>query len=282
MSTLPPPWDPSDDADEQYRRTSDLDPSRPSEATRRAVLSHAARIAAGRARRETLRHWASRLGAVLRWRPAMVGTVATAMLVGVLIAPRFLVPRATAPAPEASPVRAEQQAARAPVPAESARQSAPLAALQRARVPANAAPAVHVAQGASGQMAAARLAEPLNEPRADMSAAPGAAAVATPAPAVQARRPSAAEADALRRAAAAGDLTALDAQRAGRGDIDARDEQGRTALMLAIVNGRADAVEWLLAHGADPNAADAHGATPLQAAEGKPGISSALRRHGAR
>ena len=48
MSTAPPPWDPADDPDEQYRRASALDPSRPSEATRHAVLSHAARLAAAR------------------------------------------------------------------------------------------------------------------------------------------------------------------------------------------------------------------------------------------
>lgn len=266
MNSLPPPRDPADDADEQYRRASSLDPSRPSEATRRAVLSHATRIAAGRARRATLRPW-------MLLRPAVVGTAATAVLVGVLVAPRFLVPRAPE-SPEPKIGSTSLPPAQAPAPAETARPSAPQPGLLRARPPAEtyrqAAPAVR--------------AESVNEPRADMSAAPGAASVATSARAVQARRPSAADADALRRAAAAGDLAALDAQLAGSGDIDARDEQGRTALMLAIVNGRADAVELLLAHGADPNAADAHGTTPLQAAErtGKPGISGALRRHGAR
>jgi ankyrin repeat protein len=67
-------------------------------------------------------------------------------------------------------------------------------------------------------------------------------------------------------------------------DIDARDESGRTALMLATLHGQTHAVDTLLASGADPNAADAQGTTPLQAAiaGGQPSIVAALRRAGAR
>jgi Ankyrin repeats (many copies) len=270
MSSVPPPWDPSGDADEQYRRASDLDASRPSEAMRRAVLSHAERLAAGRARRTAGRRWMSPPGAMLRWQPAIVGTVAAALLIAVLIAPQFLMPRA----PQNSTSESFRDAAPVPRPATApppARPPAPPSTLQRARIPSDNSPR------------APRQA-PLNEPRADMNAAAGVAAGAATARAVQAPRPSAPEAQTLRRAAAAGDLTALGAQLAGGAQIDARDEQGRTALMLAIVNGRADAVELLLARGADPNAADAQGISPLQAAErsGMPRISSALRRHGAR
>src|SRR5579864_3122423 len=137
MSTVPPPWDPSDDADEQYRRASDLDASRPSEATRRAVLSHAERLAASRARRKGGRPWISALGAMLRWQPAIVGTVAAALLIAVLIAPQFLVPRAPqSPTPESlrdaappppSALRSEQQEAKAQAsaPAGPAHPSAP-------------------------------------------------------------------------------------------------------------------------------------------------------------
>jgi len=292
MSTVPPPWDPSDDVDEQYRRASDLDASRPSEATRRAVLSHAETLAAARARGQSGRRpWMSALGAMLRWQPAIVATVASALLVAILIAPQFLVPRAPessrseslrdaapvtrpATAPPPPPVlRTEQQEAKAqaPAPPGPARPSTPPATLQRARSP-------------SESYSRAPREAALNEPRADMNAAAGVAAGVTTARAVQAPRPSASGAQTLRRAAAAGDLAALGAQLAGGADIDARDEQGRSALMLAVVNGRVDAVEWLLARGADPNAADAEGVTPLQAAQrnGRPEISSALRRHGAR
>jgi ankyrin repeat protein len=54
--------------------------------------------------------------------------------------------------------------------------------------------------------------------------------------------------------------------------------------MLATLNGRADAVATLLAHGADANVADAQGKTPLAAAlaAGQSDIAATLRRYGAR
>ena len=42
MNKVPPDQDPADDVDAQYRRASAVDPSRPGEAVRRAVLAHAA------------------------------------------------------------------------------------------------------------------------------------------------------------------------------------------------------------------------------------------------
>lgn len=48
--------------------------------------------------------------------------------------------------------------------------------------------------------------------------------------------------------------------------IDARDEAGRTPLMLAVTEDRLEIVRLLLARGADPNAADSAGHTPLQQA----------------
>src|ERR1700733_15270782 len=49
MNRLPPNHDPADDADDRYRRASASDPSRPSEAVRRAVLAHATKLAGRRA-----------------------------------------------------------------------------------------------------------------------------------------------------------------------------------------------------------------------------------------
>ena len=48
--------------------------------------------------------------------------------------------------------------------------------------------------------------------------------------------------------------------------IDARDEAGRTPLMLAVTEDRLEIVRLLLARGADPNVADNGGHTPLQQA----------------
>jgi ankyrin repeat protein len=53
--------------------------------------------------------------------------------------------------------------------------------------------------------------------------------------------------------------------------------------MLATLNGQGRVVDALLAHGADPNAADIDGTTPLQVAEAanQTAIAAALRRAGA-
>jgi Ankyrin repeats (3 copies) len=90
---------------------------------------------------------------------------------------------------------------------------------------------------------------------------------------------------ALRPAAENGDMPALKALLAGAGeiDVDSRDAEGHTALMLATLHGQTEAVKLLLAHGADPNAADSHGTTPLQAAVAgsQTAIVKALKRAGA-
>jgi ankyrin repeat protein len=67
-------------------------------------------------------------------------------------------------------------------------------------------------------------------------------------------------------------------------DINARDASGRTALMLAVLQGQKQAVDTLLAAGADPNAADASGTTPLHAAlaSAQYTIAAALEKSGAR
>ncbi|HEU4620070.1 MAG TPA: ankyrin repeat domain-containing protein [Gammaproteobacteria bacterium] len=54
-----------------------------------------------------------------------------------------------------------------------------------------------------------------------------------------------------------------------RANLNARDARGRTALHAAAGQGYGDIVRWLVAQGADPKAADADGATPIDAALGK-------------
>jgi len=121
MNDVPPKQDLPDELDERYRRASGLDPSRPSESVRRAVLEHAAQLAAQRAAKspsliagkiDSRRPAANRR----RWRPAIFGTLAAAALAGLLITPRFLTPPApsSAPAGAASPPLAQVSQPTAP------------------------------------------------------------------------------------------------------------------------------------------------------------------------
>jgi hypothetical protein len=125
MNEIPPNQDPSQEIDDHYRRTSALDPSRPSESVRRAVLAHAAQLAAARAaQKEPIKIDTSQPAAnQASWRrPAIFGTLAAAALAGLLIAPQYLIPShppvtAVSPAPIARPESAESAAAPAQAPA---------------------------------------------------------------------------------------------------------------------------------------------------------------------
>lgn len=61
--------------------------------------------------------------------------------------------------------------------------------------------------------------------------------------------------------------------------VDERDSTGRTALMLAVEQGRLEMVRLLVERGADPNAADQSGLTPLKLAQqkGLSEIASAMK-----
>ena len=65
--------------------------------------------------------------------------------------------------------------------------------------------------------------------------------------------------------------------------VNARDIEGRTALMFAVINGHADTVKALLEHGADVNAKADDGGTALMLAAcgGNGEIARALLDHGA-
>jgi len=342
MNEIPPNQDQADEVDNRYRRESALDPSRPSESVRRAVLEHATQLAAERsAKNGPAQIGAARPAANPRWwRPTAFGTLAAAALAGLLIIPRLLAPDAplvgalpTAPvrtnaastAASQAEIREQPQDAMAdvrpsspPPPEESALQPDERALKPRessrnegtgadsaAEIDAKNAPAkvqsmtnarstaagggsetdARRAQtrGATGISASppqstAPTAQSAGSPR--QSVAPAASSAAPTAPPAR-LADSAAE---VRRAAEIGAVPELQTLLGQQGDIDARDESGRTALMLATLSGQARAVDLLLAHGADPNAADAQGVTPLQAAIAgdRPAIAAALRRAGAR
>ena len=84
-------------------------------------------------------------------------------------------------------------------------------------------------------------------------------------------------------AAARGDVPALTAVAASGARVDAKDAEGRPALLLAARSGRPEAVRVLLAHGADPDVSDRGGWTPLhEAAEaGSTGVLDLLLEAGA-
>jgi Meckel syndrome type 1 protein len=337
MNEVPPDQGEANDVDDHYRRVSAADSSRPSESVRRAVLDHAAQLAAQRSfETGPVNIDITRPAANQAWRrPAIFGTLAAAALAGFMIAPQFFSPRA----PDTAISRVE----------ESQRQST---AAPTAQAPTAAqAPIVAQAPAATSQVPAAAPAVPLRAPssqttdqvaemKADKRSVGGAARVAASPPVIPADNGSAdaqnlanatnapdsasetagAKIDArrmqssgssvssfsaglpqkvapmlpaprpadlsaqLRRAAEIGDVPALQAVLGSQPVIDARDDGGRTALMLATLHGQNRAVEVLLASGADPNAADARGITPLQAAEAanQTVIVEALRRAGAR
>ena len=308
MNEMPPEADHPEEVDELYRRISARDGSRPSEQLRRAVLAHAAQLAGERSRsRPRPADPASARRAV--WRPLAFGALAAAALGGIMIAPRFMIPRTpetaaesvAAPPPRevpqplaqalpsapasglamerARPSRAADERAAAPAPA--AKDTAQKSAAYQATAPVTQPPQAAGRARAADEVAEARLAAAAPPARRDSlaSSAPPALAGAA-ADANRAADPSAA----LRRAAEDGDLARLGALLEGHPDLEARDSLGRTALLLATLHGRLDAVEALLAHGADPNAADSRGTTPLQTAlaADQPLISELLKRHGAR
>jgi len=307
MNPLPPGQERHDEVDELYRRASERDPSRPSEATRRAVLAHAERLAAARLTAPPRRPRGA------RWWPAAFGTLAAGILAALLVVPSQLGPGVPPPARKpASAGELAANAARAPrAPAEPAPAdklaSGPDSERRAAGVPAappRSAPALALREaehpGARSRFApepAAPAAEKragslmdVTPTQADTSsqsvAVTGAPAAAARAAAGAAGRDSQPEeaADALHRGAAAGDVAVLDGLLAQPTDVNARDAAGRTALLVAVLHGRGAAIAMLLAHGADPNAADSAGTTPLAAARARGDVATAeiLRRHGAR
>ena len=285
MNEVPPGRDESDDADDLYRRASALDESRPSELVRRRVLDHAAQLAAERAAKNVPPRIASARGALRTWRrrrPAIFGTLAAAALAGLLITPRFFTPSVPPGAPpSAPPMAALPTMTAAPPAADSRNQEAAAPAAPEQRANRIAEPAAKFAAKDSPakmqNMAAARG-------QAAASDASQAGALAQPMASVAAPGRSSDPAAELRRAAEIGDLPQMQTLLDGEPLIEARDENGRTALMLAALHGQSQAVDVLLAHGADPNAADGHGTTPLQAAVAgnQQAIAAALRRAGAR
>lgn len=318
MNEVPPKQDPPEDVDDHYRRASALDASRPSESVRQAVLGYAARLAKHRLSEKGAAKLASRQAVNQTWRrPAIFGIFAAAALAGLLITPRFFVPSApptaTSLPAQVSPLKtaappappAPQAELTEPLPETMAdgpppsalsadtRGQSELRSSPRDAAPIVKSPAEFAASNAPAETRSAdevrNSAAPIANSPAEIAAknapakaqsAAGARSAATVAPAAQLTDPAAA----LRHAAETGDIPQLQMLLGKPHYIDVRDDSGRTALMLATLHGQIRAADLLLAQGADPNAVDGQGTTPLQAAVAghQHAIAAALRSAGAR
>jgi hypothetical protein len=258
MNEIPTPNEGPDEADERYRRLSDRDPSGPSDAVRRAVLRHAAELAAQARTQENSAAMERPAAKRTRWRVATYGGLAAAAaLAGLLMVPHFLMP-------STPPLALKPLVASPPQPAAPA--AAPV--LPPPEREADAQPVPGLARNSG---VAPRADAPAAAASARAFSLPRAASIADPAAA-------------LREAARRGDVSTLRGLLTEKLNVDARDARGRTALMLAVLQGQKEVVNALLAAGADPNAADASGTTPLQAAlaGAHSAIAVALEQSGAR
>jgi hypothetical protein len=271
---------------EALERANARDGSRPSPATVAAILAHA-RMSAAHARHA--RH---------RWRGL---SYAAAAAVAVLIAfPLYrehpLVMQET---------RFEDQRRLAAGDGIQSGDSARAGAASEREAPARAPAAPAAGPALTRVPVRAPVAMNAPAPRAELSFQASRTSPAAQSPAADAREAAPAEATGAavgvdtrnlariaRSAPAAGAAPAADVDEApvagvraeGGAAVDARDAQGRTALLRAVVAGRVDHVKLLLQRGADPTVADASGRTPLALAlaEGREDIADALRRAGAR
>jgi Ankyrin repeats (3 copies) len=294
MSQMPPGQDLPEDADERYRRASALDTSRPSESTREAILTYAAKLAGERAdvyQAVSVTAAPSPPRRRVSWRRAATFSgLAVAGLAGLTVLTRWpavpVAPTARRPAVTAAPSQAMVVSAqrRAPEPDAQSPAAAPRTML------AEQAAADRSAHGASYRALAQAP-----RVRAALPPAPGTAgdalagsgpqsALQPAAPAAAARIAGADRTAGLWAAAGRGDLATLRLLLATHMALDGRDPRGQTALLQAVRHGERAAAETLLAAGADPNVPDNEGMTPLGAAQAaaQPAMAQLLRRYGAR
>jgi hypothetical protein len=278
----------------RYRRAG-ADAAGPSDSVRDAILSESRRVAAELAKqapRQTID--VSRPAANdSRWRIPVFGTVGAALLAALLFAPRYwenAPPAQVSTAPASAPKLEEAKPDAAISNAAPARQSPSQSTSLQEVVVTQAERKSAKSAGAPSSIAATPA--PASPPRMAQNYAPttnsiSPLAAAPPAPAARARpldlsarnlasaalpvtggasADSALKPATLDSAVAQGDLAQAALLLDQGAVIDARDETGRTPLMLAVTQDRVEIVRLLLARGADPNAVDATGHTPLQQA----------------
>jgi Ankyrin repeats (3 copies) len=314
MNDTPPPDDAGDDLEALYRTASARDASQPNAMTRRAILEHSLRVSISRSPTKRT-PWSGQSGSsgapvevtapvrfsIPKWRlPVFVGSIAVAALAGLLIGPQFLHPMGPPITLPIAPKSAVPEMARSEPPQVSGPAAAvtsepaavavnlpATAPTRKVLTPATlAASNADVAQVATTNSVASGSSEPGVIGGISVASTDASAEVTVTGSRVR-RAPGttlAAAAASTSPEARAGDSSARARVPDAGKPIDAKDSEGRTALMLAVVQGHLDAVRDLLRQGADPNAADASGVTPLQAARAanRPEIADVLLQAGAR
>jgi Ankyrin repeats (many copies) len=299
----------------RYRRASDSDGAAPSDAVRAAILAESRRVAEELAKNTPQQAFdVSRPAANdSRWKITAFGTVGAALLAALLFVPRYWenappaqMAMAPAPAPkleEVTPYAAPSNSAPAPQAPSDATSVQEIVVTQANRKSArsNSAPSLNPPIPApTPPPSAAQNYAPVQNSLSPLAAAPPPAAErnrqrdlasrAAESDAWSATAGTAARADSVQKpatlesAVARGDVAQTAALLDQGAVIDARDEAGRTPLMLAVIQGRLEVVRLLLARGADPNAADNNGHTPLRQARERnvQDIAGLLERAGAR
>ena len=278
---------------ERYRRASDTEAAAPSEDVRAAILAEGRRAAELRAKEVRGQPFdASRPAANdSRWKLTAFGTAGAALVAALLFAPRLWenAPPAPTVSSTAQPPKMESLPV-APNASESLQEIVVTQATRKNSTSAGAAPQERQRTDTLAQSAAP---EEKIHPQNYVAAAPPAVAIA-PEPQIAglasqnaarvAGSRSAPQPAALQSAAASGDIVQTTAMLDQGAALDARDDHGRTPLMLAVMQGRLDVVQLLVNRGADPSIADGAGRTPLQQAKEQNlrEIAALLERAGAR
>jgi Ankyrin repeats (3 copies) len=287
---------------ERYRKASDADPVAPTDAVRAAILAEARRVAEQAASSPRPVFDTSQPAAnQSRWKMAAFGTLGAALLAALIVAPRLWKsppppltatnqPAPAANAPAANAPAANAPAANAPAPNVAVPVSPPPAAGLQAQTESRLAEVdseSFAKRAATAAARADRLTASLERRKAaEDSLSPNdytpdtriaaehpgrissfAARSAAPASTAGARSKESAPAVSLGAAAASGDSSAVERLLDQGATLDARDDLGRTPLMLATLNGQIETVRLLLSRGANPNIADNEGRTALQQAQ---------------